>query len=228
MERAIIVKKEKEVKELATKIKDSASIVVVDYRGLTVEQITTLRSNLREEGCEMKVIKNNYTRRAVESIGHKELVEHLIGPNAIAFSKDDSIAAAKILYNFSKENKKLELKAGLIDGEFSDLDKLIEYAKLPSRDTLLTMLAGSLLSPLRDITIGLNMISEQEATEEKAEAKEETKKEEKVEAKEEVKEEKVEAKEETKKEEKVEAKEEVKTESKEETKENNENEKGEK
>jgi len=154
-----------EVAALTAKINESSSIVVVNYLGLTVDQVTTLRKNLLAEGCEMKVIKNNIVRRAAIEAGHEDLVDSLKGPNAIAFSKEDSVAAARVLYNFAKENDKLELKVGVIDGNFVDNEELMVYATLPSRDTLLTMLAAGMMGTVKDLAIALHLYTEEDAEE---------------------------------------------------------------
>ena len=105
-ERAIAKKKE-EVAVLADRMKNANSFVVVDYAGLTVEQVTKLRRELLATGCELKVIKNNITKRAAQEAGFAELVDSLTGPNAVAFGDKDSVAAVKAVYDFAKENKKI-------------------------------------------------------------------------------------------------------------------------
>lgn len=154
-----------EVNALTAKIDESASIVVVDYLGLTVEQVTKLRRALLAEGCEMKVIKNNIVRRAAIEAGHEQLVDSLTGPNAIAFSKEDSVAAARVLYDFAKENDKLDLKVGVIDGAFVGNEELMVYATLPSRDQLLTMLAAGLMGTVKDLAIAMHLYTEEDAEE---------------------------------------------------------------
>ncbi len=158
--------KQNEVSALTAKIKESASIVVVDYLGLTVLQVTKLRKNLREAGCEMKVIKNNIVRRAAKEAGYEEIVESIVGPNAIAFSKDDSVAAAKVLYDFAKGNKKLDMKVGVIDGAYVDNAELTVYATIPSRETLLTMLAAGMMGTVKDLAIALHMYIDEDSEEE--------------------------------------------------------------
>lgn len=150
-----------EVNALAAKISDSASVVVVDYLGLNVDQVTRLRRSLYEAGCEMKVIKNNITRRAAEQAGYGEMVSSLTGPNAIAFSSDDAVAAAKVLYDFSQENKQLELKVGVIDGNYVNTDELMVYAQLPSRETLLTQVAAGLYGQVRNLAVALHLYTEE-------------------------------------------------------------------
>ncbi|MGM0495122.1 MAG: 50S ribosomal protein L10, partial [Bacillota bacterium] len=176
----VIDQKQQLVDGVAKKMSESKSVVVAEYQGLTVEKIQTLRRNLRDEGCEMFVIKNNISRRAAEAKGYKELVEDLSGPNSIIFSYEDQVSAAKVLYEFAKKNKKLKIKSGIVDGQFYDLEKIKEISALPNREGLLTMLAGQLLSPVRELALGLYLLTEEEETEEdnKEETKEEAKSEE--------------------------------------------------
>ena len=162
-----------EVNALTAKINESSSIVVVDYLGLTVQQVTKLRKNLLAEGCEMKVIKNNIVKRAAIESGYSDLVDSLTGPNAIAFSKGDSVAAARVLYDFAKENDKLDFKVGVIDGNFVGNDELMVYATLPSRIQLLTMLAAGMMGTVKDLAIALHMYTDEDA-EETVETTEET------------------------------------------------------
>lgn len=159
---SILEAKKAAVAEVAKKFQEASAAVVVDYRGLTVQESTELRRNLREAGVEFKVLKNSVTRLAAEEAGYAELSEFLTGPNAVAFSNEDVVAPAKILADFAKEHKALELKAGVVEGQFAGLELINELAALPNREGMLTMLAGSMLAPLKDITIGLNMIVEGE------------------------------------------------------------------
>lgn len=148
------------VAELVSTINESKSMIVADYLGLTVDQMTQLRRKLYDANCDIQVIKNNITRRAVQEVGYQDLDSALTGPNAVAFSKDDAISAAKILYDFSKTADALELKAGVIDGRVVMLDELIQYAQLPSRETLLTQLAAGLLGTIRNLAVALQLFSE--------------------------------------------------------------------
>lgn len=148
------------VAELVSTINESKSMIVADYLGLTVDQMTQLRRKLYDANCDIQVIKNNITRRAVQEVGYQDLDSALTGPNAVAFSKDDAISAAKILYDFSKTADALELKAGVIDGKVVMLDELIQYAQLPSRETLLTQLAAGLLGTIRNLAVALQLFSE--------------------------------------------------------------------
>lgn len=157
MSQAAIERKAQQVDALVEKIKQTPAVVMVNYRGLTVEEVTNLRSELYANDCELKVIKNNITRRAAEALGYDALMDDLVGPNAVAFSNSDSVSAAKILYEFAKDHPVLELKSGIVDGEVMNLDQINQLAQIPSREALLTMFAGGLLQPIKEVAIGLNM-----------------------------------------------------------------------
>ena len=144
------------VAEYAAQFKESASLVVVDYRGLTVAEVTELRQQLRAEGVEFKVLKNNISRRAVTEAGFEGLGEAFVGPTAVAFSKEDVVAPARVLYNFA-----LELKAGLIEGSVASLEQVMELAKLPNREGLLSMLLSVLQAPMRNMACVVKAVSEQ-------------------------------------------------------------------
>ena len=146
------------VQAIAEDIKDAASVVLVDYRGLTVAEDTALRKQLREAGVIYKVCKNTMMKRAFEGTDFAALDEHLEGPSAIAISKDDATAPARILCKFAKNAKALELKAGVVEGTLYDADAL---AKIPSRDVLISKLLGSLQSPITNLARVLNQIAEQ-------------------------------------------------------------------
>ncbi len=149
------------VEEIVGKFQNAASVVVVDYRGLTVGQVTELRKQLREAGVELKVYKNTLVRRATEQVGHTELNEVLTGPNAIAFSNEDVVAPARIINNFAKENEALEIKAGLIEGNFATLEEVKALAELPSREGLLSMLLSVLQAPMRNFALATKAVAEQ-------------------------------------------------------------------
>ena len=149
------------VAAIAEDIKDAASVVLVDYRGLTVTEDTALRKQLREAGVIYKVCKNTMMRRAFEGTEFAGLDEFLNGPSAIAISKDDATAPARILCKFAKDAKALELKAGVVEGEVYDVNGLTELSKIPSRDELISKLLGSLQSPVTNLARVLNQIAEQ-------------------------------------------------------------------
>ena len=149
------------VQAIAEDIKDAASVVLVDYRGLTVAEDTALRKQLREAGIVYKVCKNTMMKRAFEGTDFAALDEHLEGPSAIAISKDDATAPARILCKFAKDAKALELKAGVVEGTVYDVAGLTELSKFPSREELLSKLLGSLQSPITNLARVLNQIAEQ-------------------------------------------------------------------
>lgn len=159
MSKQAIEIKSNQVEKLVEKMQGANSIVIANYSGLTVEQVTQLRVQLRENGCEFKVIKNNVIKRAAEIAGYGELSEALTGPNAVAFSTEDSVSAAKTIYEFAKENKDLELKVGVVDGEYMDNEKIQTIATIPSREILLTMFAAGLLEPIKEFAIAIDLHS---------------------------------------------------------------------
>ncbi|KEK22606.1 50S ribosomal protein L10 [Bacillus gaemokensis] len=153
--------KQQVVTEIAEKLRDSKSTIVVDYRGLTVSEATELRKNLREAGVEFKVYKNSLTRRAAESVEMAELNEFLTGPNAIAFSNEDVVAPAKVLNDFAKDHEALEIKAGVIEGKLVSLDEVKAIATLPSREGLLSMLLSVLQAPIRNLALATKAVADQ-------------------------------------------------------------------
>ena len=136
------------VDEISASIKDAQSIVLVDYRGLTVEQDTRLRRNLREAGITYKVYKNTMMNFAFKGTDFESLAPYLEGPSAIAISTTDATAPARVLSNFAKEADKLEIKAGVVEGTMYDAAGIAQIAKIPSRDELLSKLLGSIQSPI--------------------------------------------------------------------------------
>jgi len=157
----VIETKQQVVTEIADKLRESKSTIVVDYRGLTVSEVTELRKNLREAGVEFKVYKNSLTRRAAESAEMAELNEFLTGPNAIAFSNEDVVAPAKVLNDFAKNHEALEIKAGVIEGKLVTLDEVKAIATLPSREGLLSMLLSVLQAPIRNLALATKAVAEQ-------------------------------------------------------------------
>ncbi|AIM16658.1 MULTISPECIES: 50S ribosomal protein L10 [Neobacillus] len=160
MSSAIEAKKQV-VEEIAEKLKASVSTVVVDYRGLSVAEVTELRKQLREAGVEFKVYKNTLTRRAAEAVGLSGLNDALTGPNAIAFSTEDVVAPAKILNEFAKKNEALELKAGVIEGNIATVEDVKALAELPSREGLLSMLLSVLQAPIRNFALAAKAVADQ-------------------------------------------------------------------
>jgi large subunit ribosomal protein L10 len=140
--------KKVKVEEIREKFSNAKSAVLVDYRGLTVEQVTDLRTKFREAGVEYKVYKNNLMKLAIKDSSFEGLTADLVGPSAVAFGYEDPVTPAKIIKDFAKENDKLELKAGVVEGEYYDNAKIIEIADIPSREVLLSRLVGSFQAPI--------------------------------------------------------------------------------
>ena len=185
----ILNQKKAEVKELAEKMQNAKLILLTEYRGINVADDTKLRKDLREANSTCSVIKNNITRRALAECKLEGLEDKLVGPTAVIMSEEDYLGASKIIYKFSKDNDFYKIKGGVIEGKVMTADEIITLAKLPSRETLLSMLAGALLSNISKVAVALNEVKKQK--EAGVEAAEPEKKEEpaKVEEKAEVKEE---------------------------------------
>ena len=148
------------VDEIAENIKDAQSLVVVDYRGLTVEQDTQLRKNLREAGVIYKVYKNTFITRAIKGTEFEGIQEYLEGPTAIAVSKSDATAPARVLANFAKTAQALEIKAGIVEGTLYDAKGMGTIAAIPSRDELLSKLLGSFKNPITNFARVMNQLAE--------------------------------------------------------------------
>ena len=157
----IIAQKEAAIKELAEQLKTDKLILLVDYRGINVEQVTKLRSDLRNANASYKVIKNNIVKRALNLNGENGLDSLLEGPTAVVTSKEDYLEASKIIYKFSKDNDFYKIKGGIIDGKVMTAEEIITLAKLPSRQELLAKLAGALLGNITKLAIALDQVREQ-------------------------------------------------------------------
>jgi large subunit ribosomal protein L10 len=158
---SILETKKQLVSTISEKLQQSQSTIVVDYRGLTVAQVTELRKQLRDAGIEFKVYKNSMVTRAAEANNLNELSEHLTGPTAIAFSNDDVVAPAKILNDFAKKNEALEIKAGVIEGRIASKEEVKALAELPSREGLLSMVLSVLQAPIRNFALATKAVAEQ-------------------------------------------------------------------
>ena len=152
------------VDEISELLKDAKSAVLVDYRGLTVEQDTALRKQLREAGVVYKVYKNTMINFAVKGTEFEELSKHLEGPTAKAVSNEDATAPARVLYNFAKDAEALELKAGVVEGTYYDADGIKLIATIPSREELLSKFLGSIQSPITNFARVIKQIAEKEET----------------------------------------------------------------
>jgi len=165
--------KSQNVEEIKEKISKAQAIVLVDYRGLNVEQLTELRSRYRKAGVEYKVYKNTMMRFAFKDAGLEEFNEFLKGPSAIAFGYDDPVGAAKVTSEFAKGNDKLEIKAGIVDGKVIDVNGVKDLANLPPREVLIAQVLGGFNAPIqgfanvlqgtiRSLAIVLNAIAEKQ------------------------------------------------------------------
>lgn len=158
----VLQEKQQVVAEVASKLRESASTIVTDYRGLNVAQVTELRKRLREAGIDFQVLKNTLVRRATAEAELTGLDSVLTGPTAVAFSKDDVVAAAKILNEFAKKNDALKVKGGVVEGRVVDVDQIKALADLPSREGLLSMLLSVLQAPIRNFALAVKAVAEKQ------------------------------------------------------------------
>jgi large subunit ribosomal protein L10 len=147
------------VEALKEVFKGKNGYIFADYRGLTVEEITTLRSELRKEGVQFKVVKNRFAKIALKEMDYPDVAEYLVGPTAVALSEDVSGAVAKILLDFAKDAP-LEVKGGLIDGNVFDQKQVEAFSKLPSRAQLLGKLMGTMNAPVQNLVYVMNGVTE--------------------------------------------------------------------
>lgn len=160
------------VQEIAEKFRNSQTAVLVDYRGLNVEEVTELRKKAREAGIDYKVYKNSMMRFAAKETGLEGLLDVMVGPTAVAFCETDPVAPAKLLSEFAKDHKALEIKAGMVDGKVLDVKGVEDLAELPPREVLVAKVLGGLNAPIsgfvnvlngniRGLVVALNAIAEQ-------------------------------------------------------------------
>ena len=154
----IFIQKKEEVSKLAEEMKAAKLILLTDYRGINVTDVTNLRTDLRNVNARYTVIKNNITRRALAECGIEGLDDKLVGPTAVIMSDEDYLEPAKAIYKFSKENEYYKIKGGVIDGKVMTTEEIITLAKLPSRETLLSMLAGALLANIQKFAVALDQV----------------------------------------------------------------------
>ena len=148
------------IEEIKGYVDKASAAVLVDYRGLTVEQDTALRKQLREAGVVYKVYKNTYLKRAFDGTVYADLNKHLEGPTAIAFGIDDATAPARIIAEFAKKAPKLEFKAGIVEGTYYDAAGMEVIANIPSREVLISRLLGSMKSPITNFARVIKQIVE--------------------------------------------------------------------
>ncbi len=154
----ILNQKKEEVSKLAEQMKEANLILLTDYRGINVTDDTTLRKDLRNVGAKYTIIKNNITKRALAECGIEGLEEKLEGPTAVVMSSEDYLEPSKIIYKFSKDNDYYTIKGGVIEGKVMTAEEIITLAKLPSRETLLSMLAGALLGNISKVAVALDQV----------------------------------------------------------------------
>ncbi len=161
MSEAAIAKKQELVEKATAKLQESAAVVVVDYLGLTVLEVTDLRKQLRDAGIEIKVLKNSVISRAVTAAGLEGMEDVFKGPTAVAFSPNEVVAPAKIIAEFAKNAPNLEIKGGVIEGKVASSEQIEALAKLPSREGLLSMLLSVLQAPVRNVALAIKAVSDQ-------------------------------------------------------------------
>ena len=159
MNQDVLSTKQEVVSEISSKFKDAQSVVIAEYRGLSVQEMTELRRNLRAEDVEFKVYKNTMAQRAVDEVGFSDLKEFLTGPNAIAFSKD-ATAPARVLAKFAKKHEALVLKSGIVEGKIVGLDTINELSTLPNREGMLSMLLSCLTQPVASFARVLKAVAD--------------------------------------------------------------------
>ena len=155
----VLAKKQKDVEVLKEKFANAKLVILVDYRGINVEDVTKIRAELRkDQNTEYLVAKNSTLRFAVKGTEYEGISEKLEGPTAIVFSNEDYVGPAKILYDFAKNNDFYQIKGGIMDGKVIDAEEIIKLAKLPSKEMLLTQVATALLANIRNVAVVLDQL----------------------------------------------------------------------
>lgn len=160
--KAVIDAKVKRVEAVTEKFNNATSAIIINYRGLNVEEVTDLRKQLRDSNVAFNVIKNNIAVRASKEAGYEELGDLFKGPTAVAFSDEDPIAPAKILKNFADNTDAVELKGGVLENKVASLDEIEEFASLPSREESISTLANILQAPVRKFAIAVKAVAEKD------------------------------------------------------------------
>lgn len=168
MKEQVLQQKQAVISEIKENIENAKSLVLVDYRGLNVSELTELRKRFREENVLYKVYKNTMMDFAFKELGYEDILESLEGPNAVAFSMEDPIAAARVSYEFAKEHENLEIKVGYLEGEFMDSAKVQKIASIPSKEVLLAKLLGSLKAPVSNFVYMADALAKKRAEEAEA------------------------------------------------------------
>ena len=157
----ILNQKKEEVSKLAERIKNAKVVLLTDYRGINVSDVTSLRAKLRTSNVEYNVIKNNIIRRALEESKVEGLEDVLVGPTAVIIGNEDYLEACKTIYEYAKDNDFYKIKGGIIDGKVVSVEEITTLAKLPSRETLIGMLAGALLGNVSKLAVALSAVAKQ-------------------------------------------------------------------
>ncbi|MBO5179440.1 MAG: 50S ribosomal protein L10 [Clostridia bacterium] len=157
----VLAQKQSDIAELKEKFEKSKLVILTDYRGINVEDITKIRADLRKANCEYKVAKNTTLRFAAKEANLEGITDILEGPTAITFSYEDYVEPAKVLYNYAKNSEFYKIKGGIMDGKVISVDEVLKLAKLPSREMLLTQLATVLLANIRNVAVVLDQVREQ-------------------------------------------------------------------
>lgn len=160
MAKEVLVAKQAVIDEVTDKLNNASSVIVAEYRGLTVDEVTELRRALRAEGVELKVYKNKLVKRATEAAGKTELDEFLKGPNAFAFGSDDAVAPARVLAKFAKKHEALVLKAGIVEGKLLNTDEVKAISTLPNREGMYSMLLCTLKEPVAKVARILSALAD--------------------------------------------------------------------
>ena len=159
--KTVLAQKEEEVKKLSEELKAAKVVLLTDYRGINVADVTKLRTDLRNVNSQYKVIKNNINKRALNANGENGLDELLEGPTALVMGTEDYLEPSKIIYNYSKNNEFYKIKGGIIDGKVVTAEEIITLAKLPSRQELMAKLAGALLGNITKLAVALDQVRAQ-------------------------------------------------------------------
>lgn len=158
----VLAQKQSDIAELKEKFEKSKLVILTDYRGINVEDITKIRADLRKANCEYKVAKNTTLKFAAKEANLEGITDILEGPTAITFSYEDYVEPAKVLYNYAKTSEFYKIKGGIMDGKVISVDEVLKLAKLPSREMLLTQLATVLLANIRNVAVVLDQVRQKQ------------------------------------------------------------------
>lgn len=158
----VLAQKQSDIAELKEKFEKSKLVILTDYRGINVEDITKIRADLRKANCEYKVAKNTALKFAAKEANLEGITDLLEGPTAITFSYEDYVEPAKVLYNYAKDSEFYKIKGGVMDGKVISVDEVLKLAKLPSREMLLTQLATVLLANIRNVAVVLDQVRQKQ------------------------------------------------------------------